>query len=80
MTKLATARAVEASAETPLDGRVLDDADKRQQTFLDAITRLETQALQQRVAGLLAKKTDSGLDDEEKGELRDLLAYRGRTT
>ncbi len=80
LTKLATARAVEASAETPLDGRVLDDADKRQQTFLDAITRLETQALQQRVAGLLAKKTDSGLDDEEKGELRDLLAYRGRTT
>ena len=80
LTKLATARAVEASAATPLDGRVLDDADKRQQTFLDAITRLETQALQQRVAGLLAKKTDSGLDDEEKGELRDLLAYRGRTT
>jgi len=79
LTKLATARAVEATASTPLDARVLDDADKRQQTFLDAITRLETQALQQRVVALQAKKMDSGLDDVEKGELRDLLTYRGRT-
>ena len=78
LTKLAMARAVEATASTPLDERVLDDADKRQQTFLDAVGRLESQALQQRVGELQAKKTDRGLDDVEKGELRDLLAYRGR--
>jgi hypothetical protein len=29
---------------------------------------------------LQAKKLDSGLTDGEKGELRDILAYRGRTT
>jgi DNA primase len=78
LTKLAMARAVEATGATALDERVLDDADKRQQTFLDAVGRLESQALQQRVADLLAKKTDRGLDDAEKGELRELLAYRGR--
>ena len=78
LAKLAMARAVEATASTPLDERVLDDADKRQQTFLDAVGRLESQALQQRVGELQAKKTDRGLDDVEKGELRDLLAYRGR--
>jgi DNA primase len=78
--KLATAHAVETTAATPLDARVLDDADKRQQTFLDAVTRLEAQALQQRLAALNAKKVDEGLDDAEKAELRDLLAYRGRTT
>jgi DNA primase len=79
LVKLATAHAVETTAATPLDARVLDDADKRQQTFLDAVTRLEAQALQQRVAELQARKLDSGLDDAEKDELRDLLAYRGRT-
>src|SRR5688572_11044108 len=78
LTKLAMARAVEATGATALDERVLDDADKRQQTFLDAVGRLESQALQQRVADLLAKQTDRGLDDAEKGELRELLAYRGR--
>ncbi len=78
LTKLALARAVEATGATALDERVLDDADKRQQTFLDAVGRLESQALQQRVGDLLAKKTDRGLDDAEKGELRELLAYRGR--
>ena len=78
LTKLAMARAVEATGATALDERVLDDADKRQQTFLDAVGRLESQALQQRVADLLAKQTDRGLDDAEKSELRELLAYRGR--
>jgi DNA primase len=80
LVKLATAAPVETNAATLLDSHVLDDADKRQQTFLDAIGRLETQALQQRIAELQAKKLDSGLTDGEKGELRDILAYRGRTT
>jgi DNA primase len=78
LTKLALARAVEATGATALDERVLDDADKRQQTFLDAVGRLETQALQQREALLKAKMIDRGLDDAEKSELRELLAYRGR--
>ena len=55
LTKLATARAVEATAATPLDSRVLDDAGKRQQTFLDAISRLEAQAIQQRIEALQAQ-------------------------
>jgi DNA primase len=79
LVKLATAGPVETTVSTPLDARVLDDADRRQQTFLDAVGRLETQALQQRVAELQAKKLDSGLSDVEKDELRELLAYRGRT-
>ena len=79
LVKLATAGPVETTVSTPLDARVLDDADRRQQTFLDAVGRLETQALQQRVGELQAKKLDSGLSDVEKDELRELLAYRGRT-
>lgn len=74
LTKLATARAVESTATTPLDSRVLDDADKRQQTFLDAISRLESQAIQQRIDALQARRSE--LDDTEKHELRELLSLR----
>ena len=80
LAKLAMARAVEATASTPLDERVLDDADKRQQTFLDAVGRLESQALHQRETLLKAKMIDGSLDAAEKSELRDLLAYRGRAS
>ncbi|MBF6025256.1 DNA primase [Lysobacter niastensis] len=72
LTKLATARAVETTAATPLDSRVLDDADKRQQTFLDAISRLEAQAIQQRIDILQPRL--STLDEAEKHELRELLS------
>lgn len=75
LTKLATARAVEATAATPLDSRVLDDADKRQQTFLDAISRLEAQAIQQRIEALQSRRM-SELDEAEKHELRELLSLR----
>jgi DNA primase len=75
LTKLATARAVEATAATPLDSRVLDDADKRQQTFLDAISRLEEQAIQQRIEALQSRRM-SELDEAEKHELRELLSLR----
>ncbi|UNK48074.1 DNA primase [Lysobacter sp. S4-A87] len=75
LTKLATARAVETTAATPLDARVLDDADKRQQAFLDSISRLEEQAIQQRIEALQSRRT-SELDDAEKHEMRELLSLR----
>ena len=56
LVKLATAPAVEATVATPLDARVLDDADKRQQAFLDAISRLEMQAIHQRREALQARR------------------------
>lgn len=78
LTKLATARAVETTAATPLDARVLDDADKRQQTFLDAVSRLEDQAIQQRLEALQPRMSE--LDDAEKHELRELLSLRASRT
>ncbi len=74
LTKLATARAVETTAATPLDARVLDDAERRQQTFLDAIARLDAQALHQRIESLQARR--STLVEVEKQELRELLSLR----
>ncbi|MET3931924.1 DNA primase [Lysobacter sp. OAE881] len=74
LTKLATAGAVETTASTPLDARVLDDADRRQQAFLDAIARLDAQALQARIESLQARMTS--LVDAEKQELRELLSLR----
>ena len=74
LTKLATAGAVETTASTPLDARVLDDADRRQQAFLDAIARLDAQALQARIESLQARMAT--LVDAEKQELRELLSLR----
>jgi DNA primase len=74
LTRLATAGAVETTAATPLDARVLDDADRRQQAFLDAIARLDAQALQARIEALQARMAT--LVDAEKQELRELLSLR----
>jgi len=74
LVKLATAPAVEATVATPLDARVLDDADKRQQAFLDAISRLEMQAIHQRREALQARL--GSLDETEKQELRLLMQAR----
>ncbi|MDI9237853.1 DNA primase [Lysobacter sp. LF1] len=74
LTKLAMARAVETTASTPLDTRVLDDADRRQQSFLDTVARLDAQALQQRIESLQSRM--STLVDAEKQELRELLTLR----
>ncbi|MNW19737.1 DNA primase DnaG DnaB-binding protein [compost metagenome] len=54
---------------------MLDDADKRQQSFLDAISRLEEQAIQQRIEALQSRRT-SELDEAEKHEMRELLSLR----
>jgi DNA primase len=74
LVKLATSPAVEATVATPLDARVLDDADKRQQAFLDAISRLEMQAIHQRREELQARL--GSLDETEKQELRVLMQAR----
>ncbi|MDB6164224.1 MAG: dnaG [Xanthomonadaceae bacterium] len=74
LAKLATAPAVDATVSTPLDSRVLDDADKRQQGFLDAISRLEMQALHQRREELQGRL--GSLDEAEKQELRSLMQAR----
>ena len=54
---------------------MLDDAGKRQQTFLDAISRLEAQAIQQRIEALQSRRM-SELEEAEKHELRELLSLR----
>ncbi|MGA9828090.1 MAG: DNA primase, partial [Rhodanobacteraceae bacterium] len=46
--------------------------------FVDAITQLGRQALQQRLDDLLRKKTETALGDDETAELRELLASKGR--
>ncbi|MCJ0826507.1 DNA primase [Luteimonas sp. 50] len=69
--RLAMAPLVDATVATPLDERVLDDADKREQTFRDAIARLNIQAMQARREELQARLAT--LDQAEKDELRALL-------
>ncbi len=46
---------------------------KWQEEFLDAMTQLERQTVQQRIDELQGKQRESGLDDEDKAELRALL-------
>ncbi len=62
---------VDATVATPLDERVLDDADKREQTFRDAVARLNIQAMQARREELQARLAT--LDRAEKDELGALL-------
>ena len=74
LARLAVAPVVETTASTPLDARVLDDADRREQTFRDAVARLEMQAMQQRREELQARM--GSLDEAEKQELRVLMQAR----
>jgi len=74
LTKLAMARAVESTAITMADTHALDDDEKRQETFLDAVSRLETQAIQQRIEGLQKRLPE--LVEAERQELRELLVLR----
>jgi DNA primase len=71
LTRLAMLRGVESTAVTMADSRILDDADLQRQTFLDAVSRLEAQAVQQRIDGL--QKRLSSLVEAERQELRELL-------
>ena len=56
---------------TPLDDRLLDDAEKRAQSFRDAIARLGIQAMQARAEELQSRF--AALSAAEKDELRTLL-------
>ena len=47
--------------------------------FTDAIRKLAEQTTQQRLDGLIRKQSESGLDDAEKQELRELLARKATT-
>jgi len=44
--------------------------------FLDTMAQIDRQVLQQRIDELQAKRGDSGLDDADKAELRELLQAR----
>ncbi|GAB3379831.1 DNA primase [Lysobacter fragariae] len=76
LSKLAMARAVESTAVTMMDSQALDDDDKRTQTFLDAVSRLETQAIHQRIERLQERL--SSLVEAERQELRELLVLRAQ--
>ncbi|MFZ5637513.1 MAG: DNA primase [Pseudomonadota bacterium] len=55
------------------------EEDKWRDEFLDAMTQLEKQTLQQRIDELQGKQRDSGLDDDDKAELRALLQAKLQT-
>ncbi|MBL8300406.1 MAG: DNA primase [Rhodanobacteraceae bacterium] len=61
-------------AMLPLHG----DAGALQREFVDALNVLANQTARQRADDLIAKQSESGLDDGEKVELRGLLAARRR--
>src|SRR3546814_8429129 len=70
----------EAAALQKLAGQTLsgDEARWRDELF-DTIAQLDRQVLQQRVAELQAKQRETGMDDADKAELRELLqAQRAR--
>ncbi len=46
--------------------------------FVDALSQLDRQTVQQRVDDLLARQAEGPLSDTEKAELRDCLAAKGR--
>ncbi len=69
--KLAVAPLVDTTVATPLDDRLLDDAEKRAQSFRDAIARLGIQAMQARAEELQSRF--AALSAAEKDELRTLL-------
>jgi DNA primase len=71
LTKLAMMRGVESTRATSVDSRILDNEENYQQSFVDAITKLEAQAVEQRIADL---KQTSSLTQAERAELRELLA------
>jgi DNA primase len=52
---------------------------KWHEEFLDAMAQLERQTLQQRIEELQSKQRESGLDDEDKAELRALLQAKQQT-
>jgi DNA primase len=51
---------------------------EHQAEFLDALEQLNRQTLQQRLNDLLQKKSEAGLNDTEKQELRELFANKAR--
>ena len=77
LTRLAMLRGVESTAVTMADSRILDDEDLQRQTFLDAVSRLEAQAVQQRIDGL--QKRLSSLVEAERQELRELLMLHAQS-
>jgi DNA primase len=52
---------------------------KWQEEFLDAMAQLERQTVQQRIDELQAKQRETGLDDEDKAELRALFQAKLKT-
>ncbi|WP_114241604.1 DNA primase [Dyella sp. C9] len=55
---------------------VVGEPELQREEFLDALKRMEQQAIIQRRDWLTAKSREAGLDNAEKAELRELLAAR----
>jgi DNA primase len=67
----------EAAALHKLATQALAGDESHWQTeFIDTMTQLEKQMVQQRIDELQEKKRESGLDDRDKDELRGLLSTR----
>jgi DNA primase len=67
----------EASALQKLASHAMPGDEARwRDEFLDTMAQIDRQVLQQRIDELQAKRGESGLDDADKAELRELLQAR----
>ena len=59
------------------DFSLWDDEEALHKAFLDALTKLDRQTVQQHIDDLRKKESDGVMNGEEKEELRTLLASKG---
>ena len=75
--RLAMAPPVESTAATQADVRAFEDEEKRKQTFLDTIGRLDAQAVKQRISQLEARVREGGFAALSQADKAELLELQG---
>jgi DNA primase len=73
-------RAEYAALQKLLAATVVGASEAQRAEFFDALARMEQQAIDQRRELLIARRREGALDENEKSELRELLAARTRST
>jgi DNA primase len=69
-------RAEYASLQKLMAATVVGEPEVQRIEFLDALAKMEQQAITQRRDALVSKNREGALSDAEKAELRELLAAR----
>jgi DNA primase len=77
LARLAMARGVESTAVTAADSRVFDDLEMHRQTFIGAISGLESQAVKQRIGALEARVREGGFAALSQADKAELLELQG---